>query len=121
MARKNYTEEYIIAVLNEAEAGARTLELCRRHGMSEAAFQTPASTSTPTPTPTPTAVSTATPTPTPIVEVASTPISAIGVTGTVEPSLPSSTRELDRPALPVIRDLCITARGISAEALLLSF
>ena len=65
MARKSYTEEYIIAVLNEAEAGARTLELCRRHGVSEAAFQTPPSTSTPTPTPAPTAVSTATPTPTP--------------------------------------------------------
>ena len=53
MARKSYTEEYIIAVLNEAEAGARTLERCRRHGVSEAAFQTPhPSTSTPTPTPT---------------------------------------------------------------------
>ena len=38
MARKSYTEEYIIAVLNEAEAGARTLERCRRHGVSEAAF-----------------------------------------------------------------------------------
>ena len=34
MARKRYTEEQIIAVLNEAEAGAKTGELCRRHGMS---------------------------------------------------------------------------------------
>ena len=38
MARKGYTEEQIIAVLNEAEAGAKTGELCRRHGMSEGAF-----------------------------------------------------------------------------------
>ncbi len=34
MARERYTEEQIIAVLNEAETGA----LCRRHGMSEATF-----------------------------------------------------------------------------------
>ena len=34
MARKRYTEEQIIGVLNEAEAG----ELCRRHGMSEGTF-----------------------------------------------------------------------------------
>ncbi len=38
MSRKKYTEEQIIAVLNEAEAGANTVELCRRHGMSEATF-----------------------------------------------------------------------------------
>ena len=38
MARKRYTEEQIIAVLNEAEAGAKTGELCRKHGMSEATF-----------------------------------------------------------------------------------
>ena len=38
MARKGYTEEQIIAVLNEAEAGAKTGELCRRHGMSEGTF-----------------------------------------------------------------------------------
>jgi len=36
MARKRYTEEQIIAVLNEAEAGAKTGELCRKHGVSEA-------------------------------------------------------------------------------------
>ena len=29
MVRKRYTEEPIIAVLNEAEAGARTTDLCR--------------------------------------------------------------------------------------------
>jgi putative transposase len=38
MARKRYTEEQIIAVLNEAEAGAKTGELCRKHGVSEATF-----------------------------------------------------------------------------------
>ena len=38
MARKRYTEEQILAVLNEAEAGAKTGELCRRHGMSEGTF-----------------------------------------------------------------------------------
>ena len=38
MARKRYTEEQIIAVLNEAEAGAKTSELCRKHGVSEATF-----------------------------------------------------------------------------------
>ena len=42
MARKRYTEEQIIGVLNEAEAeaeaGARTGELCRSHGMSEGTF-----------------------------------------------------------------------------------
>ena len=38
MVRKRYTEEQIIAVLNEAEAGAKTGELCRKHGMSEATF-----------------------------------------------------------------------------------
>ena len=32
MVRKRYTEEQIIAVLNEAEAGARTADLCRKHG-----------------------------------------------------------------------------------------
>ena len=38
MVRKRYTEEQIIAVLNEAEAGARTADLCRKHGMSDATF-----------------------------------------------------------------------------------
>ncbi len=38
MGRKRYTEEQIIGVLNEAEAGAKTGELCRKHGVSEATF-----------------------------------------------------------------------------------
>ena len=34
MARKRSTGEQIIGVLKEAEAGAKTLELCCKHGMS---------------------------------------------------------------------------------------
>ena len=36
MFRKKYTEEQIIAVLREAEAGAKIADLCRKYGMSEA-------------------------------------------------------------------------------------
>lgn len=35
---KRFTEEQIIAVLQEAEAGAKTADLCRRHGVSEQTF-----------------------------------------------------------------------------------
>jgi putative transposase len=35
---KRYTEEQIIAVLKESEAGAKTGELCRQHGISDATF-----------------------------------------------------------------------------------
>ena len=35
MVRRKYTEEQIIAVLKEGEAGASVAELCRKHGMSE--------------------------------------------------------------------------------------
>ena len=38
MFRKRYTEEQIIGVLKESEAGAKTGELCRKHDMSEATF-----------------------------------------------------------------------------------
>jgi putative transposase len=38
MKSKRFTEEQIIAVLKESEAGAKTKELCRRHGISEATF-----------------------------------------------------------------------------------
>jgi putative transposase len=38
MKGKRFSEEQIIAVLKEADAGAKTKELCRRHGISEATF-----------------------------------------------------------------------------------
>lgn len=38
MKAKRYTEEQIIAVLKEGEAGARVSDLCRKYGMSEATY-----------------------------------------------------------------------------------
>jgi putative transposase len=38
MKRKRFSEEQIIGVLKEAEAGAKVLELCRKHGISDATF-----------------------------------------------------------------------------------
>lgn len=38
MKSKRFSEEQIIAVLKESEVGAKTKELCRRHGISEASF-----------------------------------------------------------------------------------
>jgi putative transposase len=38
MKRKRFSEEQIIAVLKEHEVGAKTAELCRKHGISEATF-----------------------------------------------------------------------------------
>jgi len=35
---KRHTEEQIIAVLKEGEAGVKTGELCRQHGISDATF-----------------------------------------------------------------------------------
>ena len=36
--KKRYTEEQIIGFLREADAGMPIVELCRRHGFSEASF-----------------------------------------------------------------------------------
>ena len=36
MKRTRFTEEQIIGLLEEAEAGAKTADLARRHGVSEA-------------------------------------------------------------------------------------
>jgi putative transposase len=38
MKSKRFTEEQIIAVLKEAEAGAKTRELIRKYGISEQTF-----------------------------------------------------------------------------------
>ena len=38
MGHKRHTEDQIIGVLKESEAGARTEELCRTHGISGATF-----------------------------------------------------------------------------------
>jgi putative transposase len=38
MKGSRFSEEQIIGVLREHEAGARTEEVCRRHGVSSATF-----------------------------------------------------------------------------------
>ena len=38
MKAKRYTEEQIIAVLKEGEAGVKVGDLCRKYGMSEASY-----------------------------------------------------------------------------------
>jgi putative transposase len=38
MKKSRYSEEQIIAVLKESQAGIPTSELCRKHGISDATF-----------------------------------------------------------------------------------
>lgn len=38
MKRSKFTEEQIMAILREQEAGSKTADVCRRHGVSSATF-----------------------------------------------------------------------------------
>ena len=38
MAKKGHTEEQILRALRQAEGGTRVADICREHGISEAAF-----------------------------------------------------------------------------------
>lgn len=38
MKRTRHSEEQIIRILKEAEAGAKTADLCRQHGISDGTF-----------------------------------------------------------------------------------
>lgn len=38
MKTKRFTEEQIIAILKEVEAGAKVMDVCRKYGMSDATY-----------------------------------------------------------------------------------
>jgi len=38
MKRRRFSEEQIIAILKEQEAGAKTVDVCRKHGISDVTF-----------------------------------------------------------------------------------
>ena len=38
MKRNRFSEEQIIGILREQEAGAKTADVCRKHGISDATF-----------------------------------------------------------------------------------
>ena len=40
MKQKRYSEEQIIQILKEAEAGMPVADVCRKHGVSDASFYT---------------------------------------------------------------------------------
>jgi putative transposase len=38
LKKSRFTEEQIVGIIKESEAGAKTAELCRKHGISPATF-----------------------------------------------------------------------------------